>query len=301
MSVRQWIPALVLACGVGATAGSAGQGDDTAAAATLEVTHRARALNPGEVVAVAIASALPLRRVEGEGFGRPLVAWPHDDPRQWSGLVGIPLDTKPASYTVRVRATADGARTAAGSAVLAVQSKQFATRRLQVAENFIDPPEREVARILEEARRINDTFARLRTERLWSGPFIRPVPGDATSSFGRLSILNGEPGSRHQGADLRAVVGTPVRAPNGGEVVLASELYFSGNTVILDHGYGLFSLFGHLSRIGVAEGRRVAAGELIGEAGATGRVTGPHLHWAVRVGNVSVDPLSLMAATEAMK
>src|SRR3990172_11269936 len=128
MSVRQWIPALVLACGVGATAGSAGQADEDSVTPTLEVTHRARALNPGEVVVVAISSALPLRNVEGEAFGRPLAAWPHEDPRQWSGLVGISPRAKPSNYTLRVRASADGARTAAGSAVLAVQSKQFATR-----------------------------------------------------------------------------------------------------------------------------------------------------------------------------
>jgi murein DD-endopeptidase MepM/ murein hydrolase activator NlpD len=109
-------------------------------------------------------------------------------------------------------------------------------------------------------------------------------------------VLNGKPGSRHQGADFRATTGTPVRAPNAGIVVLASDLYFAGNTVVLDHGCGLVSLFAHLSRMAVETGNRVGRGDLLGEAGATGRVTGPHLHWAMRLHGTSVDPLSLSVA-----
>jgi len=133
-------------------------------------------------------------------------------------------------------------------------------------------------------------------ERLWRGRFDAPVPGVASSSYGRLTVLNGEPSGRHQGTDFRAAVGTPVHAPNAGRVVLAKDLYFAGNTVILDHGLGVFSLVAHLSRIDVAVGDRVSRGHVLGQSGATGRVTGPHLHWAVRFGETSVDPLSLVAA-----
>ena len=123
-----------------------------------------------------------------------------------------------------------------------------------------------------------------------------PVPGPPTSSYGRLTVLNGKPGSRHQGADFRAALGTPVTAPNAGIVVLASDLYFAGGTVVLDHGQGLVSLFAHLSQIGVEVGDRVQQGRQLGKAGATGRVTGPHLHWAMRLHGTSVDPLSLVVA-----
>jgi murein DD-endopeptidase MepM/ murein hydrolase activator NlpD len=135
---------------------------------------------------------------------------------------------------------------------------------------------------------------------LWEGPFVAPVPGPSNSAFGRLSVFNGKPGSRHQGADFQANAGTPVIAPNAGVVVLASDLYFSGNTVVVDHGEGLFSLMAHLSRVAVEPGASVGKGDRLGDVGATGRVTGPHLHWAVRLGGVSVDPLSLMAAVDAM-
>jgi murein DD-endopeptidase MepM/ murein hydrolase activator NlpD len=141
-----------------------------------------------------------------------------------------------------------------------------------------------------------EAFAIVTPERYWQGPFSAPVPGTATSSYGRLTVTNGKPAGRHQGADFRAAAGTPIKAPNAGRVVIAQNLYFAGNTVILDHGLGVFSLLAHLSSIAVEPGVTVARGDLLGESGATGRVTGPHLHWAVRLGEISVDPLSLISA-----
>jgi murein DD-endopeptidase MepM/ murein hydrolase activator NlpD len=114
--------------------------------------------------------------------------------------------------------------------------------------------------------------------------------------FGVLSIYNGETRSRHSGADFLSPAGTPIAAPAAGRVLLAQDLYFTGNTVIVDHGLGLFSLFAHLSAIEVADGAAVAAGDLVGKVGSTGRVTGPHLHWTVRLGGARVDPLSLLAS-----
>jgi murein DD-endopeptidase MepM/ murein hydrolase activator NlpD len=177
-----------------------------------------------------------------------------------------------------------------------VERRQFETRRLRVDPRLANPPDEEAARIAEDTRAMAAAFAILTPDRLWRGRFEVPVPGASTSSFGRLTITNGEPAGRHQGADFRAATGTPVRAPNAGRVVLARNLYFAGNTVILDHGLGVFSLLAHLSSIGVAVGAHVPRGGVIGESGATGRVTGPHVHWAVRFGDTSVDPLSLIDA-----
>jgi murein DD-endopeptidase MepM/ murein hydrolase activator NlpD len=162
-----------------------------------------------------------------------------------------------------------------------------------------NPPEEEIARIKQEAKAMAEAFAVVTPQRYWQGPFNAPVPGMANSSFGRLTVTNGQPAGRHQGTDFRAATGTPVRAPNRGRIVMAQNLYFAGNTVIIDHGLGVFSLLAHLSKIGVEPGATVARGDLLGESGATGRVTGPHLHWAVRFGDMSVDPLSLMSALAA--
>src|SRR5439155_1702388 len=117
----------------------------------------------------------------------------------------------------------------------------------------------------------------------------------ANSGFGTRSIFNGRQRSAHGGTDFLSRQGTPVRSPNAGLVVAARDLYFTGNTVIIDHGLGLFSLLAHLSRLVVQEGDTVAAGQVVGLVGATGRVTGPHLHWAVKVSGARVDPLSVLA------
>jgi len=121
------------------------------------------------------------------------------------------------------------------------------------------------------------------------------VPDQANSIFGTRSIFNGVRRSPHSGTDFLSPAGTPIQAPNGGRVVLARNLYFTGNTLVIDHGLGLLSLFAHLSAFSVQEGDVVSTGQIVGNVGATGRVTGPHLHWAVRANGSRVDALSLLA------
>ena len=135
-------------------------------------------------------------------------------------------------------------------------------------------------------------FAASAPEPLWSGDFRAPVNAPPTDSFGTRRIFNGKLASVHKGMDFRAPMGTPVRAGNSGVVVLARPLYYEGNCVVIDHGLGLFTISMHLSRIDVNEGQRVSTGERIGLSGATGRVTGPHLHWAVRWKDAYLDPRS---------
>lgn len=284
--------AFIIALAAGAAAVPvAGQGD----AGILRVSPVSRALQPGGVALVTVSASRPMDTVEGQAFGRPVRFWPTAESLKWSGLVAPGLAAKPGSYDVVVRGTGAGGTAVSGKASLAVVAKRFETRRLQVDPQFVNPPASEAERIAREAKLLASLFTHT-TERVWRGPFELPVPGEATSSFGRLTVLNGESRGRHQGADFRAVSGTLVHAPNAGRVVLAEDLYFSGNTIVLDHGLGMFSLFGHLSHIGVTLGATVARGDVLGESGATGRVTGPHLHWALRLGDLSVDPLSLVAA-----
>ena len=124
------------------------------------------------------------------------------------------------------------------------------------------------------------------------------MPGQATSAFGSRSVFNGQPRNPHSGADFRAAEGTPIAAPNAGKVVLTGDTYFSGGSVILDHGWGLYSYFAHLSKILVEEGDLIELGQVVGRAGATGRVTGPHLHWTLRLCGARVDPLSVIEILE---
>lgn len=259
----------------------------------LDIGHRARAVHPGEVVVVEVRATGDPVEMTATAFGQPIQFYAGSD-GVWSGLVGIDVLTEPGSYSLVVRASAAAGETAEQTYELSVEPKEFPTRRLTVNPNFVNPPPEVIERIQREAAQMADIFETASNERLWSGGFARPVPGESTSSFGRRSVFNGEPRSPHSGTDFRAPRGTPIEAPNRGVVVLAQDLYFSGNCVILDHGWGLYSFFAHLSAIDVAVGDEVEAGMVVGKVGATGRVTGPHLHWTVRLNNARVDPISLM-------
>jgi murein DD-endopeptidase MepM/ murein hydrolase activator NlpD len=176
-----------------------------------------------------------------------------------------------------------------------VIAKKFPARRLTVDEKFVTPPEETLARIEKERERMSTIFASVTPEKFWGGPFQIPVPGKVISAFGKRNFYNGKPRAPHSGADFEGAAGTAIRAPNAGRVVLAEDLYYSGNTIILDHGLGLYSYLAHLSEFFVKGGDQVKTGELIGKVGATGRVTGPHLHWTVRLIATRVDPLSLVS------
>ena len=253
-------------------------------------------LKPGGVALIEVTSPEDLIDLSGDIGGRPVHFWQGASPRSWSGLAGVALDTAPGPIALAIRGKTEHGRSAAAKASLVVERYRYETRRIQVDPKMANPPESESARIQQDSRMMAEAFAIMTRERFWRGAFEPPVSGAANSSFGRLTVTNGKPSGRHQGTDFRAATGTPVHAPNAGRVVLARNLYFAGNTVIIDHGLGVFSLLAHLSQIGVAPGTAVARGDVVGESGSTGRVTGPHLHWAVRFGEMTVDPLSLMSA-----
>ena len=267
---------------------------------SLSVVEPAGPLQPGGVGLVVVSASMELSALAGEAFGRPVRFWRGASPTEWRGLVGVDLGVAPGSHALSLIGPGTNGGMAEARHVLRVEPKRFETRRLRVAPDLVKPPPEQAARIEREAKAMADSFAVVSPERLWRGRFDAPVPGVATSSYGRLTLMNGEAAGRHQGADFRASTGTTVRAPNAGSVVLAQELYFAGNTVILDHGLGVFSLVAHLSRIDVAVGGRVSRGDQLGASGATGRVTGPHLHWAVRFNDASVDPQSLMQAVAGL-
>lgn len=266
---------------------------------SLGVTHRARALRSGEVVLLIVKAPGAAAGVRATVFERDVFFYRGPKPGVWHGLAGIDAEAAPGPHVVAVEAIdAAGAIVAAARHTLVVSRRAFPARRVTVDESFVTPPAEARARIDREAREVAEILGRVTRERLWEGAFAQPVPGAATSSFGRRSIVNGQARGIHGGVDLRAGHGTPVRAPARGQVALASDQYFAGNHVILDHGLGVFSLLAHLSRIDVVAGQMVDRGELVGLSGATGRVTGPHLHWSVRVQGGRVDPFSLVAALQ---
>jgi murein DD-endopeptidase MepM/ murein hydrolase activator NlpD len=149
-----------------------------------------------------------------------------------------------------------------------------------------------------EAARLRALYQTVSPERLWYGPFTRPVAGeDPGKGFGARRIINGKPRMPHSGVDFGAERGTPVVATNRGRVALVGDFFFAGRLVVLDHGLGLYTLYFHLDRVDIPEGSVVERGEQIGAVGATGRATGPHLHWAAQLGLSRVDPLTLLSVS----
>jgi Peptidase family M23 len=265
----------------------------------LTVTHRARAVAPGEVVVVEVRTPAPVRVVRAEWLGRTVMFYQLDSGR-WQGLVPIDVEAGAGPHSLRITASGSD-RSLQHEYPLTIAKRVFPTRRITVAPEFVEPPAEARPRIERERKRVEAIFAAPAPDRLWIDAFVVPVPGDATSSFGRRSIINGQPRGAHTGTDFQAATGTPVVAPNDGRVVLADDLYFAGQTVIIDHGLGLYSYLAHLSELTVSEGSFVKRGGKVGLSGATGRVTGPHLHWTMRIGASRVDPMSLLASLATSK
>ena len=168
-------------------------------------------------------------------------------------------------------------------------------QRLNVDRKYVDPGEAALERIFAEREIIDAAIANWRPTDIEALALIAPVPGNRSDSFGSRRIFNDQPRSPHKGMDIAAPTGTPIVAPLAGIVTATGDYYFNGNTVIVDHGQGLISLYCHLSAIDVEEGQAVASGDRLGAVGATGRVTGPHLHFATYLNGTAVDPALLMA------
>ncbi len=265
----------------------------TSTAPGIAIAVKARSLQPGELLVATLTTDRAAVDMRVRAFGHLVPVFAVGD-GTWEALVGIDIDQPPGMYSLTAEASLREA-SVSGRHQLEVLPKRFPTRRLLVAPEFVDPPASMAERIASDTAFLADVYAHSARERLWQGPFLRPVPDPANSRFGTRSIFNGKPRNPHAGTDFLSAAGVPIGAPNAGRIVAARDLYFSGNTVVIDHGLGVFSLLAHLSRIDVKEGQLIDAGAVVGQVGATGRVTGPHLHWALRVAGARIDPLSALA------
>jgi murein DD-endopeptidase MepM/ murein hydrolase activator NlpD len=271
----------------------------------LAAASGAIAAPPGAVTltpAIVVAGSPELIRVsapanadlEGEWQGKKLAFFRGREKNSWFSLVGVDVEAAvgPSKLTLTEKDTTG--RTLDLSRDVEIHPAHYATGTLTVAPQFVEPPPEEATRIKSEIDLKTKVFSSSASQPLWSGNFHAPVTAPSTSSFGMRRTYNGKLASVHKGMDFRAPSGTPVRAGNSGVVALARPLYFEGNCVVIDHGLGLFTVSMHLSRIDVQEGQRVRLGQQIGLSGATGRVTGPHLHWSVRWQDASLDPAKLL-------
>ena len=211
------------------------------------------------------------------------------------GILGVDLEKPPGTYPLVVHVQPAGGKPTACTLQIPIRAGKFATERLQVGKEFVEPSPEQIQRANEERDKLRAIFDQVTPEKLWDGDFRVPLDGVTTGgNFGKRRVLNGQPGSPHSGVDFPALTGTPVHAAQSGRVALAQELFFSGNTVVVDHGLGIYTFYGHLSEIDVKPGDELQSGQVLGKVGATGRVTGPHLHWGLTVERARVNALQLV-------
>lgn len=247
---------------------------------------------PGQAVVVEIPFEPQLEAVTLSWQAQEIRMAPAE--QGWFALLGVDLDVQPGAYEVDAVFRYTGNREQRRTLPLTVSPKDYPTTRLTVEPKYVELSPENQQRAAQDKERIEAAYAATAAEPYWKDDFIVPIPGvTGGRNFGSRRVFNDQPRAPHSGADLTAAQGTQVFATNRGRVVLTGDFFFNGNAVFVDHGMGVLSMYLHLSEILVEEGQLVERGELLGLAGATGRVTGPHLHWGVKVTGARVDPFSL--------
>lgn len=213
----------------------------------------------------------------------------HEDQQRWIAIVGIPLNVKPGSQQISVN----------GSQTLSFQvgNKQYVEQRITIKnQQQVNPNTKNLARIERELAEQTRAYQQFSPRQPSNLLFDKPVNGPLSSPFGLRRFFNGEERNPHSGLDFAVGSGTPIKAPAAGKVILIGDYFFNGKTVFVDHGQGLISMFCHLSAIGVKVGDELPRGGVLGKVGATGRATGPHLHWNVSLNDARVDPAIFIGA-----
>jgi murein DD-endopeptidase MepM/ murein hydrolase activator NlpD len=238
---------------------------------------------PGGVVTFKLAG--PPDRLPTVVFNdRPVMVVRQQD--SWLAILGIGLSIEPGEYHVDVQEPGGGER----KVPFTVKPKTYSVQQLKVAPSQVNLSPENETRVAEEQKKVRAALDSISPTAPATMRLEQPVPGRRSSSFGLRRVFNGESRNPHSGMDIAAATGTPVKAPLAGRVVDVGSYFLNGNNVVVDHGQGLMTMYCHLSKIRVEVGQELKRGEVLGDVGATGRVTGPHLHWAVSLNGAMVDP-----------
>jgi len=249
------------------------------------------------------AGCLRVQTTNGES---PQVQWmdqdlftaPLENGKTWFGFFAADLKLRPGSYPLVVKIPSTGVRKQID---ITVRSKDFGVRRLTLPKELVDLDAVTLERVKRESAIMKEVLEAPPTAPQWKGPFVKPLSGEVVGTFGQASIINGMPRAPHSGVDLKAEKGTPVVSINSGRVALTGEHFFNGLFVVVDHGGALQSMYFHLDKILVQQGDKVTKGRVVGLVGATGRATGPHLHFGIRINGARIDPMQFMTVNEAME
>jgi murein DD-endopeptidase MepM/ murein hydrolase activator NlpD len=245
---------------------------------------------PGGVVTLPLAGAADEKPIATFN-GNPVLVL--KQPAGWLAVVGVNLDAQPGELSLDVQQPGADPRKVA----FRIVPKAYRTQQLKVAPSQVNLSPEDEARVAKETEKVHAAITAFTPDAPATLRLPAPVPGPRSSSFGLRRVFNGESRKPHSGMDIAAPTGTPIKAPLAGRVVDVGSYFFNGNNVIVDHGQGLMTMYCHLSKIDVTVGQELKRGEVLGEVGATGRVTGPHLHWGVILNGNSVDPALFLPPT----
>jgi len=282
-----WGRIVVVALGLLLVSGSSGAAEKTS------ISWHPSKPRLGDVAWLHVQNVAEIATVEGSVDGRPLTFFPYAGGH--AALLGIDLEVKPGAHAWQVGVVEQGREPRSAQGKLLVARRNFPLERLTLPQTMVDLDSETERRAVAEGKRLAILYRTITPERLWRGKFTKPVGTPAAGTgFGARRIINGQARSPHGGIDYSVPRGTPVVAANAGRVALVAEFFFPGRLVVLDHGLGLYTLYFHLDTASVAEGERVERGHTLGSVGATGRATGPHLHFGAQVGTARVDPATLL-------
>jgi murein DD-endopeptidase MepM/ murein hydrolase activator NlpD len=228
-----------------------------------------------------------------EGIELPFFPVPEHGQDVYEALLGVPYDRKPGLGVISIK-VGEGSRTVEFQLPFQVKDGNYPSEILRVDGRRVNPTnKKDLARIIREQAEVAEIYKRVTPQKYWPGPFSLPIESKITSPFGTRRVYNGQLKNFHPGLDLKAPLKTPIYTAAPGVVVLSKSLFYTGNTVMIDHGYGVITLYAHMSKLQVKLGQLVKAHDLLGLSGKTGRVNGPHLHWQAVVHRVKVNPLGL--------
>jgi Peptidase family M23 len=253
-----------------------------------------RALQPGEPLIVFLEADRTVRSATVTLLGETAELRPASPGGAVFAFLGIDVQAKPGTHILTVKVLHAGGAVETLRKELLVVDRTFPSAKLTLDPDYVTPPASVQGRIKREAELVALALSVVTPQWLGDGPFVVPNPAPSWSNFGQRRLNNNVLASLHTGLDLRVPFGEPIGAANAGRVVMASDLYLGGKTVIIDHGLGVFSTYGHMSELRVKRGDTVKKGQTVGLCGSTGRSTGPHLHWAVRIRDARVDPEAML-------
>lgn len=261
---------------------------------SIKASFKPEKVKQGDILLFTVKANPGAYKISGTFLDKPVYFYADSNKNSYAALIGIDMNTEPNLYTLSLILEDEKGKKIKKNYKIKVRTAKFGLQRLTLPKEMVELDEETLKRVRAEQEKIGKVWSIFTEEYLWEGNFISPAEGEVSSNFGLRRIINGEQKNPHNGIDFAAPEGAPVYAPNHGRAVFIDEQFFSGKSLVIDHGLGLFTMYFHLSEILVDDGEEIKKGQVIAKVGKSGRATGPHLHWGMRLNGAKVNPISIV-------